>query len=153
MREPPVEPPQGTQPPPVIVSRLLDAPCETVFAAWTTVEHVRRWMCPQGATVAVAELDVRVGGAFRIEMLDHGVQTAYTGEYHEVRPPYRLVFTWISPHTYFRPSLVTVDLRPRGAQTEVTITQTLLSDELSRERHTRGWTQLIDHLVVYLLTQ
>jgi hypothetical protein len=88
MGGPEMEPPQGAEQPPLIVSRLLIAPCQAVFAAWTTAEHVQRWMCPEGATVAVAALDVRVGGAFRIDMLVNGVQTAHTGVYREIRPPH-----------------------------------------------------------------
>jgi uncharacterized protein YndB with AHSA1/START domain len=148
-----MEPPQGAEQPPLIVSRLLNAPCQAVFAAWTTAEHVQRWMCPEGATVAVAALDVRVGGAFRIDMLVNGVQTAHTGVYREIRPPHRLVFTWVSAHTHFRPTLVTVDLRPHGDKTELTLTQTLLPDETSRERHAWGWTRLLDHLGTYLLSR
>ena len=40
---------------------------DRVFAAWTTAEQVQRWMCPEDGSVAVAELDVRVGGSFRID--------------------------------------------------------------------------------------
>lgn len=153
MREPEMEPPHAAHAadqPSLIVSRLLNAPCETVFAAWTTVEQVRRWMCPQDAIVAVAELDVRVGGAFRIDMLHQGVQTTHTGVYREIRPPHRLAFTWVSTHTRFRATLVAVDLQPRGDKTELTITQTLVPDEESRERHTWGWAGLLDHLVACL---
>jgi uncharacterized protein YndB with AHSA1/START domain len=139
--------------PSVIVTRVLNASRETVFAAWTTAERVERWMCPVNGTVAVAELDVRVGGAFRVDMLVDGVQTAHTGVYREISPPHRLVFTWESTHTLFSTTLVTVDLRARGDKTELTITHTLLPDEISRERHTWGWTEILDHLVDYLQTR
>jgi uncharacterized protein YndB with AHSA1/START domain len=150
MRGPEETPSPGAAQPPLIVARMLNAPCEAVFAAWTTVEQLQRWMCPEGATVAMAALDLRVGGAFHIEMLIQGVRSTYTGVYREIRPPHRLAFTWVSAHTYFRDTLVTVDLRPRGDKTELTITQTLLPDAPARERHARGWTQLLDHLVAYL---
>jgi len=150
---PQMEPSQGAEQPAMIVSRLLNAPCPAVFAAWTTVEQVQRWMCPPGATVVAAELDVRVGGAFRIDMLIDGVHMTHTGVYREIRPPHRLVFAWASTHTHFRDTLVAVDLRPRGDRTELTITQTLLPDETSRERHAAGWPRLLDHLVAYLQTR
>jgi uncharacterized protein YndB with AHSA1/START domain len=146
MRGPDIEPS-------LFVTRILNAPCEKVFAAWTTAEYVQRWMCPENGTVAAAELDLRVGGAFRIDMLANGVQTSHTGVYREISPPHRLVFTWVSTYTYFRDTLVTVDLRALGDKTELTITQTLLPDEISREGHTWGWTQIMDHLVNYLQTR
>jgi uncharacterized protein YndB with AHSA1/START domain len=139
--------------PPLIVARLLNAPCEKVFAAWTTVELMQEWMCPENGIVAAAELDLRIDGAFRIDMLANGVLTSHTGVYREISPPRRLVFTWVSTYTYVRDTLVTVDLHPRGDKTELTITHTLLPDEISHENHGWGWTQLVDHLVDYLQTR
>jgi uncharacterized protein YndB with AHSA1/START domain len=145
-----VVPPLEAGQPALVISRLLNASCQRVYDAWTTADHVRRWMCPEHGSVAVAELDVRVGGSFRIEMLIDGVRSAFTGEYRELHPPHRLVFTWVSGHTHMRPTLVAVDLRPHGTATEMTLTQTLLPDAISRERNMRGWTMLTKHLLSYL---
>jgi Activator of Hsp90 ATPase homolog 1-like protein len=57
--------------PPVLkITRLLNATRQEVFAAWTDPASVKQWLCPEAVAVARVELDVRVGGAFRIDMQD-----------------------------------------------------------------------------------
>jgi uncharacterized protein YndB with AHSA1/START domain len=134
------------------ITRILSASRQAVFDAWTTAESVRRWMCPGGGSVLMAALDVRVGGTFRIEMLIDGVHMVHTGVYREIKPPERLVFTWMSRHTRHRPTLVIVALRALGDQTELTLTQTLLPDEDAVHQHTRGWTQILERLAATIQT-
>jgi uncharacterized protein YndB with AHSA1/START domain len=79
---------------PVTISRLLNAPRERVFAAWTDPAQVAQWWSPHGFSNPVCELDVRPGGAMRIDMLGpDGVVYPDTGVYHEIVPPERIVFT------------------------------------------------------------
>lgn len=75
--------------------RILPATPEKIFAAWTDPELMRRWMSPVGH--AEAEVDLRVGGRFRVTMVGQGITIEHTGEYVEVAPPLRLAFTWQSP--------------------------------------------------------
>jgi uncharacterized protein YndB with AHSA1/START domain len=128
------------------LTRVLPASREAVFAAWTTEEGVRRWMCPEGGSNPVVELDVRVGGAFRIDMLHGGDHTVHTGEYLEVTPPERLVFTWTSKYTHHLPTLVTLELRARGEETELTLTHARLPDAEAVERHSGGWARFVARL-------
>jgi len=137
----------------LIITRILSASRQAVFDAWTTAESVRHWMCPEAMSVALAELDLRVGGAFRVDMLIDGGRSVHTGIYREISPPERLVFTWRSRSTHDRDTLVTVDLRALGEKTELTITQTLLPDEEAVRNHTRGWTQVLEHLAAHLSPQ
>src|SRR5438067_10143238 len=92
------------------ITRIIHASRQEVFEAWTTAESVKQWMCPEGASVSFVELDVRVGGAFRIDMHIDGTDMVHTGTYREVTPPEKLVFTWVSRHTHYRESLVTIEL-------------------------------------------
>jgi uncharacterized protein YndB with AHSA1/START domain len=93
---------------------------------------------------AEAELDVRPGGGFRIVMRAEGVTIVHTGEYLEVDPPRRLVFTWISPYTD-GPSVVTVDLLPHGDETELVLTHSALPAKIV-ESHRGGWGAMIARL-------
>jgi len=94
---------------------------------------------------------VRVGGAFRVDMLIDGAVVSHTGVYREVRAPEKLVFTWSSQNTLGRATLVTVVLSALGDdRTELRLIQTLLPSEETTCQHTRGWTQILDHLMTYL---
>lgn len=134
------------------ITRIFTASSQMVFDAWTNAESVRQWMCPEAGSVALAELDVRVGGTFRIEMLVDGVRTVHTGIYREITPLEKLVFTWKSQATQQVATLVTVELRALGDQTELTLTQTRLPDDGAVQRHTRGWTQIMEHLASFVRT-
>lgn len=132
------------------ISRIIHAPRQEVFEAWTKAESVKQWMCPEGSSVSFVELDVQVGGAFRIAMNTEGTDTVHTGTYREITPPEKLVFTWVSRHTHYRESLVTIELFAHGETTELVLNQVQLPDEEAVERHTAGWTALAEHLATFL---
>ena len=129
------------------ITRIIHAPRQEVFEAWTNAESVKQWMCPEGSFVSFVELDVRVGGAFRVDMRIDGADTIHTGIYREILPPDKLVFTWVSKHTHYRESLVKLQFLAHGESTELILLQTQLSDDEAVKRHTAGWTQLVEHLV------
>jgi uncharacterized protein YndB with AHSA1/START domain len=132
------------------LTRILPAGRRDIFAAWTTAANVQQWMCPEAVSIPQVELDVRVGGAFRVDMLIDGAVVTHTGVYREVTPPEKLVFTWISQNTLHRETLVTVVLHALGDEsTELRLTQALLPTEDTTQQHTRGWTQIVDHLATY----
>lgn len=77
----------------IIVKRTFDAPRSAVFEAWTRTEHVVQWWDPSGAPLAICEIDLRPGGAFRwVNHSDKGREYAFTGIYREIAAPERLVF-------------------------------------------------------------
>jgi len=102
--------------------------------------------------VALAELDVRVGGHFHIvfggpQGTDHEV----CGIYQEVVPNRKLVFTWIWPRTTpERESVVTIELRRSGSGTELLFRQEKLFDAAVRDGHRRGWTESFIKLEQFL---
>jgi uncharacterized protein YndB with AHSA1/START domain len=133
------------------ITRLLPASRQAVFDAWTDEASVRQWMCPEGVLVAQVTLDVRVGGAFRVDMLVDGQRLAHTGHYREINPPEKLAFTWVSKDTRQRDTLVTITLIALGdSSTELRLTQTLLPDDESVRDHTQGWTEILEHLAATL---
>lgn len=129
------------------VERLLSAPVEEVFFAWTDAEVMARWLSPTGH--AEVEADVRVGGSIRVVMIDGDTRIEHTGEYVEVDPPRRLSFTWRSPYTGDAPSLVTVALTPRGRDTHLVLAHERLP-ETTLDSHADGWRTILENLAAVL---
>lgn len=137
-----------TQPSLILTRRLRAAPA-TVFAAWTDPEKIIRWFGPEQtiADSVRADMDVRVGGRFRIRFrTDDGEDHEVGGRYLEVVPDRRLVFSWAWHTTPERQSRVTVTLRDEGDVTLLTLTHDRFFDEAARDGHRRGWTGTLDKL-------
>jgi uncharacterized protein YndB with AHSA1/START domain len=84
----------------VTVRREIAAPAEDLFDAWLDAQSLGSWFRPCGGETR-AETDPRVGGTFRIVMVDDESSIVHTGTYREIDRPRRLVFTWSSPATRF----------------------------------------------------
>src|SRR5260221_12786589 len=95
--------------------------------------HRVQWMCPEGSSVSFVELDVRVGGAFRVDMHVDGADTIHTGIYREIIPPEKLVFTWVSKHTHYLEALVTLAILAHGKATVLILCPTLFPDDEADE--------------------
>ncbi len=77
----------------IMVTRHFDAPPVTIFEAWTKAEHVAHWWDPSGKPLAICEIDLRSGGAFRwVNQGDQGMEYSFSGIYREITPPDGLVF-------------------------------------------------------------
>ena len=78
----------------ILITREFDAPKHLVYKAWTTPELVKRWWSGSRGEMTVAEIDLRVGGAWRYVMVtDGGFEVAFHGEYREIVPNERIVST------------------------------------------------------------
>ena len=120
--------------------RTINAPVETVYAAWTDPEVLRRWLAPGDAAVARAVADVVVGGTFLVEMRGADGESWLTrGLYREVVPNRRLVHTWCWKGSEVE-SLVTVELQPGSAgTTRLTLTHSRFAQVEARDKHEHGW--------------
>ena len=143
---------EPTPKPMIRLQRLLPASPQEVFDAWTDPKSLQQWFCPGTVSLASVDLDVRVGGHFRIVMRDETKDLLHTGTYREIDPPQRLVFTWRSSGTYDQETLVTVELHPRGTKTELVLTHERLPDASSAGKHEEGWQDVVRKLTVYLST-
>ncbi len=135
------------------ITRSFAAPREAVYRAFTEAEKLKRWWGPQGMTCPVAELDVRPGGRYRTEMnAPDGSVYVTTGEFREVAPPERLVFTWIwgEGEMAGHETLVTIELRDNGGATELTLTHERFPDAGKRDLHNQGWSSSLDCLAEIL---
>jgi uncharacterized protein YndB with AHSA1/START domain len=142
--------------PSLTLKRRLSAPPAKVYGAWTQAEHLAHWFGPPETVAGSvrAELDVRVGGRFRVSF------DAVDGEYHEVGGVYREVvpsekpvFTWAWHSTPERESLVTVLLKPDGCGTLMTLMHEKFFDEAARDGHLYGWGGALDKLETYVALQ
>lgn len=135
--------------PSLTLARRLRAPAAKVFEAWTDPQKIVQWFGPAPTLVDTvkADMDVRVGGHFRISFkTDDGDYHEVGGEYLEVTPNRRLVFSWAWHSTPERVSQVTVVLREEGDVTLLTLTHDKFFNEAARDGHKRGWTGTLDKL-------
>jgi uncharacterized protein YndB with AHSA1/START domain len=130
------------------VRRTIAASAERVFQAWTRPEELKRWAAPGPMATAVAEVDLRVGGSYRIHMREpEGKEHRVVGVYREVDPPRRLVYTWTwETDPVVTDSIVTVEFNERGGSTEVVLRHEKLPTAQKREGHTTGWLACLEQL-------
>jgi uncharacterized protein YndB with AHSA1/START domain len=129
--------------------RVLPAPRERVFRAFTDPGELAEWWGPKGFTAPSIELDLRPGGTYRIAMQPPDGDLFYlSGEFREVDPPARLAYTfrWEDPDPDDRETVVTLSFEDLGESAEVMFTQRAFSTEGRRALHEQGWTDSLDRL-------
>jgi uncharacterized protein YndB with AHSA1/START domain len=143
----------------VVITRILDAPRDLVFKAWTDPKHLARWWGPKWFTNPVCEVDVRPGGAIRIDMrAPDGVVYPMKGVFHEVVEPERLVFTSSAlededgnPRLE---NLNTVTFAEHEGKTKLTVRAVVVKAEPGSEGALagmeEGWSQSLDSLTELL---
>ncbi len=133
--------------PSLVIRRHIKAAPAAVLAAWTDPEKIMRWFGPNGADVTHAETQVRIGGRFHVCFhTPDGEEHNVSGEYRDVVPDRKLVFTWEWRTLPERVSLVTVSVTPDGAGTLLTLKHEQFFDEPARDRHQSGWAGALDKL-------
>lgn len=106
-----------------------------------------RWWGASDAASRTARADVRVGGRFQVGFRGNdGGQHDVSGIYKEVVQDRRLVFSWAWRTTPERESHVTIDLKPEGGDTILTLTHKQFFDEKARHDHGIGWGYALDNL-------
>jgi glutathione S-transferase len=134
----------------LVVRRTINASVARVFEAWTEPEQLRRWWGPRPVTCSAAEIDLRVGGRYRIgNQLPDGSVVWISGTFEIVDPPRRLVYSWQverpgspSPER----SRVTVRFEPRDGSTDVIVVHERIDTEETRIDHEKGWNGCLENL-------
>ena len=136
----------------VLVRQSYDAPPELVFRAFTDPLLLPRWFSP-GADIGVDVLahDLSPEGRYRYRYREpDGTVSIVTGQFREILPPGRLVFTWTweepDPHAGIE-TLVTVEIVADRSGTEVTVKHERFPDESTRARHAEGWRTTLARMV------
>jgi uncharacterized protein YndB with AHSA1/START domain len=125
------------------LQRRFRAPPERVFRALTQPAALREWWCPSGWLAGEIEFDLRIGGTYRIAMRRgiRGDMVAVSGEFIDIKPPERLVYTWRWEGAFpdMPPTLVTIELRGSPDETVLTLRHDNFADLGRREQHRTGW--------------
>ncbi|GLQ54642.1 SRPBCC family protein [Devosia nitrariae] len=122
------------------MTRVIRAPRERVFAAWTDPESLKKWWGPGPVVCPEAHVDLREGGAYRIaNRHPDGSVTWISGVFERVVQPEQLVYTW-SVSTYpGNPTLVTLDFNQHPEGTELVLNHERFTDAATRDMHMAGW--------------
>jgi uncharacterized protein YndB with AHSA1/START domain len=132
------------------ISRVIEAPRDRVYAAWTDPEQLKQWFGPENVKTRELVADARVGGTFRWDIINsEGEEMTMRGEFRELQPDKKIVFTWQwedDEDWENHISIVTVELYDRDGGTELRLTHEQLPNEESRDGHTRGWESALDKL-------
>jgi uncharacterized protein YndB with AHSA1/START domain len=117
--------------------------------------QLKEWWGPEGVRTRSLNADARVGGKYRWDLVNQeGEEMSVFGEYRELVPEKRIVFTWQWDDDKVwenRTSLVTIEFSHRDGGTEVRLRHEQLPSEESRNRHSEGWNSLLNRLEQFLL--
>ena len=130
--------------------RILSATPEQVFKAFTDPDSYSRWWGPPGCSSRVTQLDLEVGGTYRLDMtMPDGTLTGLHGTYREIDPPKLLSysFQWEGDDLE---TLVTVELEPHAEGTELILTHEGFTDQERCDMHEQGWAGSLDRMVEVL---
>ena len=133
--------------------RFVPASPERVFAAWTDPHELEKWWGPANVRCISAEIDLRVGGQYRIanEFPDKAVIWIH-GVYQQIDRPHLLVFTWQVGADSSSMEIVMVRMTAQDRGTEVFVKHELIASSAMREQHLQGWQGCLDGLSNFLAT-
>jgi uncharacterized protein YndB with AHSA1/START domain len=128
---------------------VVDSPQERVFTALTESAEVATWWGPLGYSMAEIDLDLRVGGRYRFTMQPpSGDPFHIAGEFLEIEPPRRLVYTFSyeEPDPDDRQTVVALSVEEVGHASAVSLAQRGFATEARLELHRSGWTDSLEKL-------
>ena len=132
------------------IKRIINAPRERVYHAWTDPEQLKEWWGPEGVRTRNFTADVKIGGKYRWDLLnEEGEEMSVFGEYLELTPGRRITFTWKwddDENWKTHDSIVTIELSDRDGGTEVRLVHEKLPSAASRDRHHEGWNSVLERL-------
>jgi uncharacterized protein YndB with AHSA1/START domain len=136
------------------LERIIHAPVERVFNAWTVPEQLAAWWGPEGATIPDYEMDVRPGGRWRTVMkLPDGNAPEVSGVYRAIEKNRRLVFTWAwtrADGSRGHETEVTVTFEAVPGGTRLVLVQQVFQSREQRDNHGKGWESTFDALAKWL---
>lgn len=134
------------------LKRFFNSSVETVFTAWTDPVQLKQWHAPNRQTVGETQVDLRIGGQYRIEMINKsdGKISPVRGEYKKIELNKCLVYTWGWEGVERHETLVTVKFIAKNGGTEVILTHKRFADTGSRDEHQFGWDGCLDNLALFI---
>ena len=138
------------------VGRVVPAPRALIFKLHSEPEQLARWWGPRGFSVPSIDVDLHVGGQYRIAMQPpDGDPFLLVGEFRRIEPPDQLSYTfrYEEPDADDQETVVDFSLHDVGGSTEVAIDQGPFLTEARRALHTQGWTETLDRLHELVVTE
>lgn len=133
------------------IRRLIPASPERVFSAWTDPDELQKWWGPAEVRCLSADVDLRVGGRYRIaNELPDGAVLWIVGEFEAIERPQLLIYTWTVETESPTMERVTVQFEKHEQGTEVILKHELIPTTNLRDQHQQGWIGCMDGLVEYL---
>ncbi len=127
-------------------SKVLAATPEQVFKAFTDPQWYGQWWGPEGTRAEVKQLDLEVGGAYRVDMnMPDGNSTVMFGTYQEIDPPRLLAYS-LAWEGEGMETLVTLEIEPHDDGAELTVTHEGFTDQVRADQHEHGWTSSLARL-------
>lgn len=141
----------------IVMTRVFDAPRRLVFEAHSTPEHMRRWWGPRHYEMTLAEMDFRPGGAYRfVQRGPDGEEFGFRGEFRDIVPPERIVWTFEFEGMPGHVSVQTLVLTEQEGKTTLTATAVFDSvadrDGMLQSGMEAGAAETYDRLAEYLRT-
>jgi uncharacterized protein YndB with AHSA1/START domain len=139
----------------LMLTRSFKVPRTRVFQAWTDPEELKKWwQLGHGWKLTVADIDLRVGGKYRIGLSSPqtGQLHQVTGTFREISAPERLVYTWSveGPGSNHEESVVTVEFLDKGTSTDVVLRHDRLATKESRQNTSDAWLTVLEGLASLL---
>lgn len=141
----------------IMMTRVFHAPRELVFEAHTSCEHLEKWWGPRKYQLAICEMDFRPGGAYRfVHRGPDGEEHGFRGEYHEIVPPEKIVWTFEYEGTPGHISVDTVTFTESDGKTTLTALSVFDSvedrDAMLQSGMEAGANETWDRLAEYVAT-
>ncbi|RCH54408.1 SRPBCC domain-containing protein [Mucilaginibacter hurinus] len=144
----------------IVITRLIDAPAELVFAAWTNVSHLQKWFAPEGCSIKFMHADIREGGTFHSCVTVPGYGDCWClGEYLEIVPDKKIVYTMINADQHGNKvadagkdsewpleTTVTILIKPFNGKTKLILHQNAPEAVAKRTGAYPSWLQMLDNL-------
>lgn len=129
-------------------TRIIKAPVERVYKAWTEPEQIKQWFgCGPTSCVELTQ-DLKIGGSYHA--ICDGGKATMSGVFKEITPNRKLVYSWSNTSDEFpaQNTLVTVEFKEIDKNTtELTLTHENFQNENTVEGHTIGWGAALDKFV------
>jgi uncharacterized protein YndB with AHSA1/START domain len=140
------------------IKRVFNAPIERVFAAWSDGKMLAQWFGPEGFHVVEAEVELVVGGKYKIVIQSpNGQKIKHSGQYLEVVSPNKLTFTWVlddqacgGSENQRADTLVSIKFNTVSNGTEIELSHENLPSKEAFDGHSFGWHSSLDSLAAFI---
>jgi len=135
----------------LVIKRVILANPERIFDAWTQPQLLTQWWGPKNVTCPSAEIDLRVGGRYRIaNQMSDGSTVWITGIFEEIDRPKKLAYSWSTSLQRQACERVSIFLEPQEDATQITIVHENIPTQQLVISHNAGWDGCLNGLASFI---